>query len=110
VGIEVERYPDLGMSKPLTGDFRMDSRGEQMRGVGMAKVMEPDAGQAQARDQADPFMRYASRLDRAAIGLSDDESITIGRGAEFIRVARICPNDGLSKFKARQIPLRHPSA
>ena len=44
VAIEVQGDADLGMAQPLAGDLGMDARGQQMRCVGVAQIVEAQAG------------------------------------------------------------------
>ena len=61
------------MPKPFAGDLGVNAGGQQMRGVGVAQIVEPNARQLLDGKQSDPFVRDASRLQRAAIDLCHHE-------------------------------------
>lgn len=48
----------------------------------MPKIVEADAGQGGLGQDAHPFMRERSRLDRGAVVLGDDKAILVGADAE----------------------------
>jgi hypothetical protein len=43
--IQVQRYGDLGMAKPLRGHLGVDARGQHVRGVGVAQIVKANTGQ-----------------------------------------------------------------
>src|ERR1700676_4870893 len=43
--IQVQRDPDLAVAKALTGHLWVDTVRQHVSGMGMAQIMEPDAGQ-----------------------------------------------------------------
>jgi hypothetical protein len=55
------------MPQALGGYLWMHVRAEQVGRVTVAQIMETDPTQAAIRNQINPFMRKAARLDRMAV-------------------------------------------
>ena len=62
------------MAEPLACDFRVNAGREQVRRMGVAKIVEPEPRQAGARNLTIPIVRQGIRLDRQAILPRIDES------------------------------------
>ena len=54
VRIQIERDADAGMAEPFAGDFRMHAGGEQMRGVAVPQIVQPNARQRHGRPRQPP--------------------------------------------------------
>ena len=57
VTIEVEGYSDLCMPESLTGDLRMYVTGEQVCGMAMPEIVEPNTRQRCSRPELIPSVR-----------------------------------------------------
>src|SRR5438552_4188619 len=88
--VKVQRDPDLAMPEALADDLRMHSRGQHVSCVGMAQIMEADAGQGACRSQPNPFVSEAIRLYRLAVRLGYHERLVRWPHADSQKLLGLC--------------------
>jgi len=76
MAVKVKRDPDLAVAQPLARHLGVNAARKQVRGVGVAQVVEANARQAAiAGKKADPFLAEAVRAHGRAVLLRDHEII-----------------------------------
>jgi hypothetical protein len=74
MGIDVKRDSDLRVPQPFARDLGVDSRGEQVRCMGVPEVVKANPGQRLVpRQQQVPLMGDGPRLEGLPIGLGNDK-------------------------------------
>lgn len=72
VRVKIEGDPNLGMTEAFARDLRMDTGGEQLRGVRVAQVVQSHPLQAMSLKEIGKRVREAVRLQRGPIRLRDN--------------------------------------
>lgn len=111
MGIKVQRDANARMAKSLAGNLRMDTGRKHLRGMGMPKIMEADAGQGGFPENANPFVGKRPWLQGCAVDLGNDEAVTIGAKAKtklFLCLAHsmsaVLPAASLAPLRNRACP------
>ncbi len=73
----VQGDPDLGVTKALAYDLRMDAVAQELGRVGVTEIMKPDAGQIGSADKTSERRGEAVGRPRAAIRARADEVIIL---------------------------------
>jgi len=73
VAREIKCDPDSRVTAALAGDLRMLAGRQALGRVAVPEIVKTDLRQFGPADLAGPFMRQRYRLERAAIGLRDDD-------------------------------------
>jgi len=101
VAVQIERNRNARMPQPLLRDFRVDTRGQQMRRMAMAQIMQSHARQLVRAEELFKRMGEAARLQGPAIGFHHNVMIVGQSHAEFEKV--FCLSDAVcAQFVNRQ--------
>lgn len=82
MAVKVKGNLDRGMPEVFAGNLRMDAGRQHLRRMRMPKVMGADAGQGGLGQDAHPFMRERSRLDRGTVILRHHDAVSIRTNAK----------------------------
>jgi len=81
VAVDVHGRAQLAVAEQLHDHPRVDALGEQQGGRGVPAVVQPDVSDAGGLEQPGPVVVVGLLVDRAAVGLGEDQVLVVPLGA-----------------------------